>query len=140
MFNRISILATAAAVLAGPALAAPFTVTLTDVEDRGAPLYVGVQTEEQFMKWEGVASEKLEDPAAGTHTFTFDLPEGEYSVSVWHDLNDNNHFDMAENGMPDEGWGMSNASGLRGQPTFDDVKVAVGPEGTAITETVNYPK
>lgn len=132
--------AAAMALFAAPAFAAPLTVTLTGVQDRDAKLYVSVQTEEQFMKWEGVDGEIVEDPEAGTQSFTFDLPEGEYSVSIWHDLNGNGAFDIGENGKPAEGWAVSNGSGLRKQPTFDDVKVSVGAEGAEITETVQYPE
>ena len=49
MFKRMSSLAAVSVLLAAPALAAELTVTLTDVQANGAPLYVGVQTEEQFM-------------------------------------------------------------------------------------------
>ncbi|MCZ4298519.1 DUF2141 domain-containing protein [Henriciella marina] len=140
MLKRIITTALIAGAVAAPAVAAPLTVTLEGVEDRGVPLYVGVQTEEQFMKWDGIAGEKVEDPEAGTVTVSFDLPEGEYSVSVWHDLNDNGEFDMNENGWPEEGYAMSNQAALRGMPTFDVVKVAVDAEGATITETVNYPQ
>lgn len=137
---RIATLTLAASALAAPALGAPLIVTLNGVEDRDAPLYVGVQTEDQFMKQDGVAGDRVVAPEAGSHTFSFDLPEGDYSVSVWHDLNSNGEFDIGEYGMPDEGWAMSNGSNLRGEPTFDEVKVAVGPEGAEITETVQYPQ
>ena len=140
MFKQIITTSLIAGALALPAFAAPLTVTLEGVEDRGAPLYVGVQTEAQFMQWDGIAGEKLESPEPGTVTVTFDLPEGAYSVSVWHDLNDNGEFDMLENQMPNEGWAMSNDSKLRGMPTFDVVKVDVGAEGASITETVKYPE
>lgn len=140
MFKRIFSLAAISVFATAPALAADFTVTLTDVQAKDAPLYVGVQTEEQFMEWDGIAGEKVENPTAGTHTFTFDLPEGDYSVSVWHDLNSNGEFDMSESGYPAEGWAMSHGSKLRGEPTFDDVKVRVGPAGASITEAVTYPK
>jgi uncharacterized protein (DUF2141 family) len=140
MFKRVFSLAAVSIFAAVPAFAADLTVTLTDVQANGAPLYVGVQTEEQFMQWDGIASDKIEAPEAGTHTFTFDLPEGEYSVSVWHDLNSNGEFDLDQNQMPDEGYAMSNQAALRGMPTFDVVKVSVGPDGAAITERVNYPQ
>lgn len=140
MFKQIITTALIAGAVAAPAIAAPLTVTLEGVEDRGVPLYVGVQTEEQFMKWDGIAGKKIEAPSAGTVTVSFDLPEGEYSVSVWHDLNNNGKFDMTESGWPDEGYAMSNQSALRGPPTFDVVKVAVNANGAAITETLNYPQ
>lgn len=140
MKTRFLTLTAAAASLAGTAFAAPLTVTLEGVQDRGVPLYVGIQTEEQFMKWDGIAGEKIEEPGAGTLTVSFDVPEGEYSVSVWHDLNNNGVFDMKESGWPDEGYAMSNQSALRGPPTFDVVKVVVTAEGASVTETVQYPQ
>ena len=139
MFKTLIAGTAATAALAAPAFAAPLTVTVNGVQDRAAPLYVGVQTEEQFMEWAGVAGEKIEDASAGTHTFTFDLPEGEYSVSIWHDLNSNGKFDMDESGIPAEGWAMNNGSALRGEPVFDEVKVELGAEGAQVVETVWYP-
>ncbi len=47
---------------AGIAAAAPLTVTVTDIEARGGTFYVGVQTEAQFMKDDGVAGEMIEAP------------------------------------------------------------------------------
>lgn len=140
MKHRILITGLTALAFAAPALAAPLTVTLNGVEDRGATLYIGVQTEAQFMKNEAVAGEKIDNAAAGTHTVSFDLPEGDYSVSVWHDLNGNGEFDRAESGMPNEGWAMSNGSGLRGEPSFSDVSVSVDGDGARVTETVRYPQ
>ncbi|MGB3626686.1 MAG: DUF2141 domain-containing protein [Henriciella sp.] len=140
MKHRILTAGIAALAIATPAIAAPLTVTVNGVEDRGATLYIGVQTEAQFMKNDGVAGEIMENAAAGTHTVSFDLPEGDYSVSVWHDLNGNGEFDRAENGMPEEGWAMSNGSNLRGEPSFADVSVNVYEDGASVTETVRYPQ
>lgn len=62
--------------MAGAASAAVLTVTLDGIEARGGKLYVSVQTEDQFMKEDGVAGEIPEAPEAGTKTLSFDLPEG----------------------------------------------------------------
>ena len=127
-------------VVATPlAIAAPLTFTVDGVEARGGTLYIGVQTEAEFMKDAGIDGSAIKAPTAGTHSATFDLPEGEYSVSVWHDANDDNIFDM-KNGMPAEGWTMHNAKTLRGMPTFDVVKIRVTEAGANVTETIVYPE
>lgn len=134
------IAAAAALTAAGAALAAPLTVTASGIEARGGKLYVGVQTEAQFLKDDGIAGEIVETPVAGAQTFTFDVPEGAYSVSIWHDFNANGQFDMTETGMPADGWAMHNGEALRGPPTFDVVNVAVPAGGAAISLKVAYPE
>lgn len=48
-----------------------------------------------------------------------DVPEGDYAVSVLHDLNDNKKMDENLVGIPKEGFGFSNdAMGAFGPPTF----------------------
>jgi len=138
--SRYLIATTLALAAAGAASAAPLTVTADGIEARGGTLYVGVQTQAQFMQQEGIAGERIEAPANGAKTFTFDVPEGEYSVSVWHDFNANGQFDMSETGLPADGWAMNNGDALRGPPTFEDVKVAVPTTGAAITLTVADPE
>ncbi len=121
------------------ASAAPLTFTIEGVEARGGTLYIGVQTEAMFLQDDGVAGEKIKTPAAGSHTVTFDLPEGDYSVSVWHDLDDDEVFDRAESGWPEDGWAIINGASLRGMPTFEAVKIAVPADGASATETMIYP-
>ena len=121
------------------ALAAPLTFTVDGIEARGGTLYIGVQTEEIFMQDDGVEGSKIEAPTESSYTFTYDLPEGEYAVSVWHDLDDDFTFDVDETGMPEEGWAMVNGQALRGPPTFDAVKIALPASGVSATETIAYP-
>ncbi|MCU0730046.1 MAG: DUF2141 domain-containing protein [Hyphomonas sp.] len=125
---------------AGAAQAAPLTVTLNGIEARGGKLYVGVQTEAQFMKDDGIAGEIIEAPEAGSRSFTFDLPEGAYAVSIWHDFNGNGQFDTAENGMPLDGWTSPNAESLRAAPTFEQSAVSVAAGGGSTTLKMIYPK
>lgn len=44
----------------------------------------------------------------GTITQSFELPEGEYGISVWDDANDNEVFDKTFIGIPKEGYGFGN--------------------------------
>ena len=126
---KTTLIALGLALTAPLASAGSLTFTVDGVEARGGTLYIGVQTEAEFLKPEGQYGDMIKAPTAGTHTVTFDLPDGEYSVSVWHDDDDDNVFAMSDSGMPAEGWTMINAKSLRGMPTFDAVKIKVGPEG-----------
>lgn len=138
--TKILIAAAAAlAAAAGAAAAAPLTVNLEGIEARGGTLYVGVQTEEQFMKDDGVAGEMIAAPEAGSRSFTFDLPEGAYAISIWHDFNGNGAFDLAEDGRPVDGWSSINAETLQAAPTFDQASLALPSGGFAATLKVIYP-
>ena len=141
MFNtRTGIIALILATSATAAHAGTLTFTAENVEARGGTLYVGVQTEDQFMQWDGIAGDKIEAPTAGSHTMSFDLPAGDYAVSVWHDLDGDGEFDRTETGMPLDGWAMINGAKLRGAPTFDAVKISVPETGASASESVIYPR
>ncbi|WP_270375202.1 DUF2141 domain-containing protein [Marinicauda sp. Alg238-R41] len=134
-----AILTATAASLAFTATAygAPLTIEVNGVQGDG-PLYVSVQTEEQFMQDEGVEGSIVQSPEPGTHSFTYDLPEGQYAVSVWHD-DGNGTFDRAESGWPLDGWAMSGELG-DGPPSFEDVAVDLRGQGADVSLDVHYPQ
>lgn len=64
----------------------------------------------------------------------FDIvPDGEYAVKVFHDLNDNGRMDTNLFGIPKEPYGFSNnAMGTLGPPSFEEAKFLVrGGAGSA---------
>ncbi|MEM1390678.1 MAG: DUF2141 domain-containing protein [Pseudomonadota bacterium] len=139
MINRKSLTALAAAFAVIPtSFAGTLTFTVDGVEDRGGDLYIGVQTEEQFLQNDGIANEVISQPKAGSHTVSFELPTGDYSVSVWHDSNGDGEFGRTEYGVPTEGWAMLNGASLRGMPKFDEVKISLTAEGASVTEAIIY--
>ncbi|HEX8644494.1 MAG TPA: DUF2141 domain-containing protein [Allosphingosinicella sp.] len=121
-----------------PALAAPVTVELDGVRAGTGRLYVSVQTREQFMRDDGAAATIVTAPQAGAHRFGYELTPGEYAVSVWHDDNGNGAFDKDERFMPLDGWAMTNSERLRGEPTFDDVRIVVGPSPATVRLGMTY--
>lgn len=125
---------------AGWALAGDVTVTLTGVQARGGDLLVGLQTQAQFLKHEGVYGERIENPTAGTRTFTLhDVAPGDYSITALHDEDGNKDMKLV-NGRPAEGWGMLHGETLRAMPTFDQVKFTVPASGNvALTVAMDYP-
>ena len=58
---------------------------------------------------------------AGTSTFEYELPAGQYAVGIFHDVNLNNKMDNNFLGLPKEQYGFSNNTrGLFGPPSFED--------------------
>ena len=86
IMNRLLTASPLLLVLASPAAAAPLTVDLEGVRTGNGTLYVSVQTREQFMQQDGTAGTVLYRPQAGAHRFAFEVPAGDYAVSVWHDV------------------------------------------------------
>ncbi|GGX22960.1 DUF2141 domain-containing protein [Undibacterium macrobrachii] len=66
------------------------------------------------------------------------LPEGEYAVSVFHDLNGNGRLDSNPVGMPIEPYGFSNnAPSNFGPPSYDAAKITLDQAKTVISIRVN---
>ena len=77
----------------GAALAADVTISIDGVVEANGPLYVSLQTEDQFMKDSWSYGERVSSPSAGTIEIVIkDVDAGDYAVSVWHDINGNNEF------------------------------------------------
>lgn len=137
MYFRIPCILAAVGILSATASGAPLTVNVEGVKARDGAFYVSVQTEEQFMKNAGTAGEIIAQVAEGTFTGTYDVPPGNYAISIWHDDDGNGAFDSTEDGMPLDGWAMSGGQ-LAGPPSFDDVSVEVTEAGAATTLTMSY--
>src|SRR6185295_955191 len=120
--TRFPLLAAAAALaFAFPAAAnaGSVSVDLTGVR-AGGTLYGQLQTRDQFLGPARTAGQIVQAPQAGS--LRIDLGEvapGDYAVTVWHDDNGNQRFDVDARGAPADGWATVNAEGLRGQPSFD---------------------
>ncbi|MEA3012494.1 MAG: hypothetical protein QOD42_1039 [Sphingomonadales bacterium] len=137
---RFRYFAAAALALAFPAAAwaGPVTVDLTGLH-AGGTLYVQVQTREQFMGQARVGGRIVAAPSAGSLSVELgDVPPGDYAITVWHDTNGNNQFDMGASGQPADGWAMANGDRLRGQPTFDVVKLTVPADALRLPLAVSY--
>lgn len=132
---------TAMMATAGVALAGDVTVTLMGVEKASGPLYVSLQTEEQFMLEEAAYGEKLDDPKAGaTSVIIADVEDGDYSVSVWHDIDGDGVFDRNEYGIPLDGWAMSGDLSMQRPPTFEETRITVNGGAEVTLDMVYAPK
>lgn len=58
-----------------------------------------------------------------------DLPEGEYAITLFQDLNDNAKLDVNWAGIPKEPYGFSSNPKLRfGPPSFEDTRIQLNAE------------
>lgn len=117
----------------------PVTVNLSGVEIADGPIYISVQKREQYRGMAGHGTIlKLATPGNMTAIVKVAEP-GDYSVSVWHDMNDDKVFGMSEAYRPTEGWGASGTVPTTRMPTFDDVKIKVESFGTTVNVPMVYP-
>ncbi|HBK90673.1 MAG TPA: hypothetical protein DDZ68_03260 [Parvularcula sp.] len=122
-----------------PAFAGDVRVTVSGVRAANGPLYVGLQTREQFMQNAGSYGEIVASPAPGAVSVTLHgVAPGEYSVSVWHDIDGDGVFDMGPDGKPIDGWAMIDGASLRGAPTFDQVSFKKEDASIAIDVDMIY--
>lgn len=70
----------------------------------------------------------------------FALPApGYYAVAMFHDENNNRHFDTTMLGLPAEGWGFSRDPKLYiGPPKLDQVRIAVHPGDNIVLVRMKY--
>ena len=114
----------------------PVNVTLTDVLPEGLasePIYISIQTRENYRSLKGFGGAiKKAQKGEMTVTFTVDEP-GDYSVSVWHDRDDDGRFSMTKSYEILDSWGASGTPPTDREPNFDDVKVSIPSMGTSLS-------
>ncbi|GGX64133.1 hypothetical protein GCM10011309_12740 [Litorimonas cladophorae] len=99
----------------------------------GGPIYVSIQKREDYQSMKGFGG-IIKTPVAGEMTATFhvDAP-GDYSVSIWHDRDDDGRFSMDASYNVLDSWGASGTPPPNAAPTFDDVKITVPNMGADVT-------
>lgn len=117
----------------------PIEVTLNKVREGDVPLYISIQNKSEYQTLEGGGG-ILQSTHAGQITRTFDVPKsGDYAVSVWHDLDNDGEFSMADNFQLLDGWGTSGEVPFGTPPTFDAAKVSVPVSGAKVEIEMIYP-
>lgn len=119
---------------------ATLTVEITDVQTANGPLYVSIQSRNEYKQTQHSAGGIYKDIAAGTLTYAYEgLAAGEYAVSLWHDIDNDGKFSLSETYMPLDGWGSSGKQ-LTAAPTFDDVKFTMGNTPQTLRIKMHYPQ
>jgi uncharacterized protein (DUF2141 family) len=117
-----------------PAIAADLAVDIVDVKSAEGNVRVAIYDNPET--WLGKPVKGITVKAvAGTVTVNFgDLPEGEYAVVTYHDVNANGKLDFNFLHMPKEPWGFSNDAAPRfGAPTYKDARFKLPASGARIT-------
>ena len=63
--------------------------------------------------------------------FSFELPEGNYAIAIYQDINDNKKLDKGLFGIPTEPYGLSNNFRPKfSAPSFNDCKLKIAQQTT----------
>lgn len=64
---------------------------------------------------------------------------GRYEIALYHDENDDHHFNRSWIGLPEEGYGFSNnPRSLTGLPTIEDARFSAGVGDTTLSIELHY--
>jgi uncharacterized protein (DUF2141 family) len=103
----------------------PVTIEVNGITVNGGSVYVAVFSNENDYKTETAYTKFILDPVNTTITREFELPEGEYVVSVFQDKNGDEKLNTGIFGIPTEYIGMTNYN-LKGAPGgFKKLKVPI---------------
>ena len=123
--------------LAWSTLGAELTVKISNVEEATGRIFVAVWDNKDAWP-DGQPLEGIDVEALTPETeVTFELPEGTYAVSVFHDVNGNGEMDYNALRMPKEPWGTSNDVPARfGPPKYDKMTLELDSDGATAEVTL----
>ena len=107
--------------------AGELSITINNIYPVEGDIYIAIyDNDDDYMDIEKVAFQKIVAVEGESQTIMIsDMPEGEYAVSVFHDLNGDGELDTNGIGIPSEPYGFSNdARGRFGPPKFRSTKFA----------------
>ena len=106
---------------------ANIAVTLTGIKDVKGSVTAGLFNSEDGYKKGGAVRGAQVDVEADTVTFDYaNLPDGEYAIKLFHDVNGNGEMDANLFGIPTEPYAFSNnAVGSMGPAKWKDAKFTI---------------
>jgi uncharacterized protein (DUF2141 family) len=108
------------------------TIEINGVTVNGGLIYVAVYSNENEYKSEKAFAQFILQPERATLTYSLDLPEGEYVVSVYQDKNGDEKLNSGIFGIPSEPVGKTNYN-LKGAPGgFNKLKAPVNNSSTKL--------
>lgn len=106
-------------------------------QSQGQAIFVVMDSESSHQGESPVYSKSIKPIVNRAASVEFELPAGEYSAVVYHDVNSNGKLDTYFFGKPKEPYGFSNnARNKFGIPSFADSRFIVEPNKSGITITV----
>ena len=116
-------------------------VTLTGVKQgSGGNLRVGLFNEGNFLKTP-VEGKIVKASSESVEVKFENIRDGDYALSVIHDVNENGELDKTKLGIPREGFAFSNnVMGKKGPPTYQQAKFEVkGAASVKQALVMRYP-
>ncbi|MBL6446945.1 DUF2141 domain-containing protein [Fulvivirga sp. 29W222] len=113
-------------------------ITVENIKDPKGQLIVAIfNSKENYLK-KPFESQTIAVKHNNTSIKFKDLPQGQYSVSIIYDENNNGELDKNFFGIPTEGFGFSKKSmGTFGPPSYDDTKIELDGD-VSITISLKY--
>ncbi len=108
------------------------TISFEGISEQQGELFIGIYQKDNFLRQPTTGKTIAVEGETVDVTFE-DLAYGEYAVSVFHDLNGNQQFDMDEYGAPAEPWVMSGNVNPNAMPVFEDAKIHLKEETQSLT-------
>lgn len=134
----LSSLMLTSALFAVQAWAGDLTVEVIGIAQAKGDVQVALFDQQGQWLRKAVASKKVVAAEGKVEIVFENLPDGEYGLSVFHDLNSNGKLDMNMIGIPTEPYGFSNdAAGSFGPPSFADAKVKLEQSKKTISIRLN---
>jgi uncharacterized protein (DUF2141 family) len=106
-------------------------ITIANVASDGGAVYVAVFNSAGTYKNKKPLLRKILKERGSILSFDTELPDGEYVVSAYQDLNGNGRMDRTL-GIPKEPVGISNYDGKGFPGGFEKHKVSIGPSSRTI--------
>jgi uncharacterized protein (DUF2141 family) len=133
-FSALILSAAVAALAAAPAFAADLTIVFPDAAAEGRIMVAVFDSAEAYQAGRPVKAAQL-DAAAGETRVTFDdLPDGDYAVRAFHDLNADGRMNTNPFDMPTEPFAFSNnAVGNMGPASWDRARF---PAAGSVEQTI----
>jgi uncharacterized protein (DUF2141 family) len=98
------------------------TIIVDGIEEVKGSLFIGVYNSGLTFLKETYRGAKI-DVTGEVEELSLELPDGEYAISLFQDLNDNSKLDKGAFGIPTEKYGFSNnTKGFMGAPSFEKTK------------------
>lgn len=110
------------------------TIVVENVKEANGQIVVALFTNEEDFLTTPWKSKVVAVSNINNTTAHFEgLPEGDYAVSIFHDINTNMELDKNFFGVPKEGFGFSNNKmGTFGPPSFTESTIKLDSEKTEI--------
>lgn len=109
------------------------TVTVTGIKSGGSAVYIALFDSEQNLKKNKPAAALTLNGSADSASATVTLPEGDYYVTAYQDINENGKLDTRLLGIPKEPVGIANYDGKGIPGGFDKHKLRIDAVNTRVS-------